>query len=409
MDFEKSFRTIWLWSLLFFVLAAFTGFLFRYGMFYSLPAGLSLTNIRHAHSHLMFFNWVTPVPMLFIAGYLVNNAPEVAGSFKKCIYSVLIIGFASFPFFLLYGYRPVAIGSAELPFSVILSGLIMIVWYWFAWIYMKYRNRGEAGLPRMFYDASLLMLVISSLGAWGVAVFQFTNIDNPLLSTALTHFFLAVFTGGWCILSALGIICQMFGIRQVSIHESWLIAPVVLGVPLTFPFGMPVELLTNQLLITASLGGFLVVTGLSINLYVLSGRIRQSGVWWWKIVLNLLGAKIILLFGGALFPFMLWIGDHGLRVFYLHILLLGFVSLTYFGAWHTIYPKLDKTGFKILTLSILLLLAMLLISSGLMPSGWLPEWHFEALIWISFLPVAAAIWEWMNHWRYNDVLTSKRL
>lgn len=403
MNFEKSFRLIWLWSLFFFVLAALTGFMYRYGLFHSLPVELSLNNIRHAHSHLMFFNWATPVPMMFIAGYLVKNRPEIAITFKKSIYAILIIGFASYPFFLMYGYRPMFIGSAELPFSVMLSGLIMIAWYWYTWIYLKYRHLGESGLPRIFYDAALLMLVISSLGAWGVAVYQFGNIENLLMSTALTHFFLAVFTGGWCVLSALGIIYQILGIQRVSIHESWLVAPIVLGVPLTFPFGMPVDLLTNQLLVAASLGGFLIVTGLTANLYVLFSRINDYPIWWWKVVLNLLGANTLMLLGGALLPFMLWIGEHGLRVLYLHILLLGFVSITYFGAWHTMHPKLNKGGFKILTLSILLLLAMLLISSGLIPPGWLPDWHFRALLWISLLPAAAAIWEWVNFRRIVNV------
>jgi hypothetical protein len=403
MNFEKSFRVIWLWSLFFFILAALTGFIYRYGLFHSLPAELSLNNIRHAHSHLMFFNWVTPVPMIFITGFIVKNRPEIAIRFKKSIYAILIIGCTSYPFFLMYGYRPMFIGSAELPFSVILSGLIMIAWYWYAWMYLKYRRLGEAGLPRIFYDAALLMLVISSLGAWGVAVYQFGNIENLLISTALTHFFLAVFTGGWCVLSALGIIYQIMGIQQVNISESWLIAPIVLGVPLTFPFGMPAGLLTNQLLMTASLGGFLIAIGLSANLYVLFIHIKKYPIWWWKVVLNLLGAKTLMILGGALLPFMFWIGEHGLRVLYLHVLLLGFVSLTYFGAWHTLYPKLNKNGFKILTLSILLLLIILLISSGFIPPDWLPGWHFRALLWISLLPAAAAIWEWVNFRRIDDV------
>src|SRR5690625_7783009 len=56
-------KRIWQLSLFSFLVAAFTGFLYRYGLFYPLPGDLGFANIRHAHSHLMFFNWITP-PLL---------------------------------------------------------------------------------------------------------------------------------------------------------------------------------------------------------------------------------------------------------------------------------------------------------------------------------------------------------
>ncbi len=401
MKIKKTFKSVWLWSLAFFILAGFTGVLYRFGMFYSLPVELSLNNIRHAHSHLMFFNWVTPVPMLFIAAYICRSVPAAASEFKRTIYTVLIIGFASYPFFLFYGYRSVPIGGAELPFSVILSGLIMIAWYWFISVYLKYRPNSKAGLPRLFYDSSLMMLFVSSLGAWGVAVFQFGNIDNPLLSSAMTHFFLAVFTGGWCVISAIGIIYHILEINRSAIPESWLIAPIVLGVPLTFPFGLPVELLTNQLLIVASFGAILVVAGLSANLFLLMKLRRIRLIWWWLVTVNLLIAHVLMLFGGGVFPFLLWIGEHGLRVLYLHVILLGFVSMTYLGAWHSLHRSMNRNGLKFFVFAILLLLIMLFFSSGLIPATWLPGWHFQALLWISFLPAAAGIVEFIIHWKTN--------
>jgi hypothetical protein len=401
MAIEKTFKTVWLWSFAFFIIAAFTGFLYRFGMFYSLPVELSLNNIRHAHSHLMFFNWVTPVPMLFIASYICRSVPAAASEFKKTIYTILIIGFASYPFFLLFGYRSVPVGETELPFSVILSGLIMLAWYWFAAVYLKYKSRSKAGLPGLFYDASLLMLVVSSLGAWGVAVFQFGNVDHPLLAAAMTHFFLAVFTGGWCVLSAIGIIYHILEIKRSDLPDSLLVAPIVLGVPLTFPFGLPVELLTNQLLLIASFGAILVVVGLSANIYLLIKLKRVRLTWWWLVTVNLLLAHVLMLFGGAVFPFILWIGEHGLRVLYLHVILLGFVSMTYLGAWHTLHQEMNKKGLKLFTLSILLLLLMLFFSSGLFPPVWLPSWNFQVLLWVSLLPVAAAILELFIHWKFD--------
>ncbi len=61
------FKRIWQLSLISFIIAAFTGFLYRYGMFWPLPDSLGFANIRHAHSHLMFFNWVVPPIMVWMA------------------------------------------------------------------------------------------------------------------------------------------------------------------------------------------------------------------------------------------------------------------------------------------------------------------------------------------------------
>lgn len=393
MKFEETYRPLWLWSLGFFLLAALTGFLYRVGMLMPLPFDLALNNVRHAHSHLMFFNWVTPIPMLLIAANMVTYDPAAVKSFKRCLYTMMGVGFAAYPFFLFYGYHSVQVGSAELPFSVILSGCAMITWYWFISIYTTYRSQSRPGLPRLFYESALLMLVVSSLGAWGVAVFQFGQADNPLLSSALTHFFLSTFTEGWCVLAVFGIMYEFLDVERVPFHESWLVAPIVLGVPLMFPFGMPVDLLTNQLLITASFGALLVGVGLVANLLILTRGSKKSIPWWWMIVLNLLAAKILIQFGSAVLPFDFWVGEHGLRIFYLHIVLLGFVSLTFFSAWHSMHLSDNKTGLKLFTGSVLLVLISLLMISGFWPHEWLPGRLYQLIALIALLPALSAMWE----------------
>ena len=396
--FEHSFRTVWLWSLSLFILAAFTGFLFRLGMNIPLPFDLVLPNVRHAHSHLMFFSWVTPVPMAFIARYVVNQAPQAAGRFRTCIYTVMALGFAAFPFFLMNGYRPVSLGDAQLPLSVIFSGLVMIGWYWFIIIYLKHRRCIRPSLPSFFYDGALIMLAVSSLGAWGVAVFQFSNVDNPMFSTALTHFFLTTFTEGWCILSALGIIADVNNIQTTPFSGSWLIAPIVLGVPLMFPFGMSPGLLTSTLLVSARAGAFLVAAGLTLNLFVLSRQIKTN---LWIFILILLGIKTLMQFGSSILPSSIWMGEHGLRILYLHLLLLGFASLTFFTGWHQRYSSVSHTGLFLLYASVVILLLSLVMLSGFWPSFLIPGNLLVVITTIAILPVFASIWEWIIQFRHN--------
>jgi len=76
-DESSRIRTPWIWkaALVCFIIAGATGSLMRFGMLYGYPAGLQFVNVRHAHSHLMYFGWVTPALMALIAA----NLPRVTG------------------------------------------------------------------------------------------------------------------------------------------------------------------------------------------------------------------------------------------------------------------------------------------------------------------------------------------
>jgi len=399
MSLNRSLQRLWLWCLLFFIIAATTGILFRVGMLTPLPAGLSLVNIRHAHSHLMFFNWVAPVPMLFIVRHLIREAPEAARSFMKGISFILATGIVAWLFFLLYGYRPVPVGSVSMPISVILSGVIMIGWYVLVAIYLKARRTLPVTTAIHFYDASLLLLVISSLGAWGVAAVQFFPVDNPLLSTAMTHFFLGVFTQGWCIVATLGIIHDLLGTDRVELGQRLMIAPFLLGVPLTFPLGLSAELLTPSLTWAASGGAILMVIALIQNLRVILPAVRHRHLRLWWPSAGCLMLVTLMLAGGALLPVSVWIGEHSFRILYLHTILLGFVSLSFFAAWHQLYPGAPRYGFVVLVISTLLMLVMLIFPTGLLPSWLFPPQYLTLLTVISSLPVLSALLEWVVNWR----------
>ncbi|MDZ7754956.1 hypothetical protein [Rhodohalobacter sp.] len=401
---DQLLQKVWLWSLLFFLLAALTGFVYRWGLIGGDILGLRLSNVRHAHSHLMFFNWVTPVPMAFIAYRLMKKTPEAYHSFKWCIGSIMVIGFLSYPFFLVYGYHPVPLGTAELPFSVMLSGLVMICWYWFGLIYLKYRKKADSSLSQLFYDGALVMLVISSLGAWGVAVVQFANVDNNLISGALTHFFLTTFTEGWCVLAAIGIFYDLSGQNySLPFDKNWLIAPIVLGAPLMFPFGLSADLLSDRLLWIARFGSVLVSAGLMVNLFLMIRLKPITLRWFWNAVLLFFGLKIAVQFGAAVLPSYLWLGEHGLRVLYLHLLLLGFVSTLFFAAYHTVNARSSRAGIYLFLGSVIVLISTLVIISGLWPPAWQPANVYQWVAAGALLPSMAVVVELVvvGVWKYR--------
>ena len=391
----KSFHKVWQLSLLSFIIAAITGFLYRYGMLYPMPDSLNFANIRHAHSHLMFFNWVSPPIMIWIASQLISSSDSRSiAKFNSCFYVMIFLGFLSYPFFLLYGYHSVPIGSAALPLAAIISGLVMITWYWFGWLYFRRRKAAGNSLPFLFFDAALIALLISSLGAWGVSIFQFTPVDSPQISSAMTHFFLAVFTEGWAVLGILGIMWQKAETSELSHNSGWLWQPILFGSMLIFPFSLSESVITPAMHYTAKLGTVLIAISLTLNLYHFLKSASFKGVIW-KTILGLIALKILFQIAAVL-PTGIWPGEHGLRVLYLHLLLLGIVSILLI---HVFNPNSHHLAKIVFTLSVLLILLSLAMISGYWPVGFaVPNLHFWVMI-VAFLPVIPTLWIF---WRGYD-------
>ena len=393
---KRSLQLLWQLPLACFILAGLTGFLYRLGLIGLDLWGLSLENIRHAHSHLMFFCWAVPLPMYFIirkADREINaNGPNIF--MTRMAMASLFLGLASYPFFLIYGYRPVSLAGMDLPLSVILSGLVMVCWYGFMVGYWKERKAITQDLSTLFYDGALVMLFLCSLGAWGVAVVQFSGVQSPLFGKALTHFFLATFTEGWIVLVILGLMYDKLGINveKIPFAPSLLLGLILFGAPLTFPYGISEGLMSDQLLLAARAGGLLAATGLGINLYLISRRAGTQLAWYWKVILVLLGIKVLAQFTASVLPSDFWMSEHSLRIFYLHLLLLGVFSLGLFGALHLQFniPR----GLAGIATSIILLLLSLVLLTPIWPSRWFSNWQFYLVTVIALLPTVAAAYYW---------------
>ncbi|MDR9363900.1 MAG: hypothetical protein RI575_01070 [Balneolaceae bacterium] len=385
---NNQYNRIWKLSILSFLIAAFTGFIYRVGMLYPLPGSMDLVNIRHAHSHLMFFNWISPPIMVWMASVLAGQKRDLNHkAFKSCLYTMMGLGFLSYPFFLLYGYRSVSLGQANLPIAAIISGLIMITWYWFAWLYYQHRKRKISDFSLNLFDGALTALLISSLGAWGVSVFQFSGIHNPLFSSALTHFFLAVFTEGWALLGVMGIIWNYMNLQPRSIQTGWLWQPLLIGSILIFPFSLTQSLVTPIMLLSAKVGLGLIILSFVLHLYIFLKSKKFTG-FVWKTILVLIGLKILFQAVAAL-QIDLWPAEHGLRILYLHLILLGIVSISMFK----IFSFRDHSiVVQIFTVSVVLVIGSLFLISGYSPNRLTPDQPYQIVMYIAFLPIFPAAW-----------------
>lgn len=390
---------LWHASVACFLLAALTGFLYRLGMLGWIPGDLALNTIRHAHSHLMFFGWAVPLPFYIIMQKVIGKSGNLPRGMKWMKYSIgatLVFGLLAYPFFLFFGYRPVPLDSATMPLSVIFSGMVMISWYGFIIGYWKSRAVLEDDESLPWIDGALILLAICSLGAWGVAVIQEIAPDSHLLMKSMTHFFLAAFTEGWVVLVLLAILISELEIDT----DNWPVSPqialgaIAIGAPLTFPYGISESLLTPLLMGTARFGGGLAAIGLLFVLtFIFKTGKWKHPIWIWPIVL--LALKGILQLGSSVIPSSFWLSDPGLRVLYLHILLLGGLTLLALG-WLQARSSATRAYFKTDGIAVIIMLITLLLPTQFWPSALSGSWIFYGLAAGALLPIVAIGIHWIK-------------
>jgi hypothetical protein len=379
-------RRLWWASLALFVLAAATGAWLRYGMLYGFPGGLQFTNVRHAHSHLMYFGWVTPALMslmtIYIAGRTERPIPRLL---LTAIGLTLLFGLLAYLPFLFYGYRPATIGGRNLPLSVMASALNVIGWYLFAWQYRRWTK----GLPReltlQIWDAAVIFMFLATLGVWGMPLLTAFKIDSILLSIGLTHLFLETFGNGWLLLGVLGLLyaARPAVAQDPRAQRSHMV--MVWGLPALFLLGMPTHLLTWPLQLIGGLAGLLVALGLWGHLLVLW---PGAGAWRWALFF--LGLKAATVTAVILPPVARWAEISGLRVPYLHWLLLGWITLGLLLAARDAGFTAVARWFSYFVAAVIILQLSLLPLTGLWPADWGGRWALQFAAVVAWGPALAA-------------------
>jgi hypothetical protein len=235
-------------------------------------------------------------------------------------------------------------------------------------------------------------MMLASLGAWGVAVVSRLGIEDPFWSVALTHMFLDLFSEGWMVLAVLGLAHAALAGDLLSASQKrrsrWGENLIVMGLPLVFLLAMPVDLVPDGLRLIASLGGLLVAAGLLVSVWALWPAVAPSWTGW-RVPLVLLTLKTLLSLGMIIPAAALWAQRNGLRVLYLHTLLLGFVTLGLVVAAREVWGRLAVRGQSWLVASVLFTLATLLPLTGLWPESLAGRWVLQLAAWASLGPVIA--------------------
>lgn len=384
---DKALYRVWLGALACFVLAGSTGSLLRFGMRLGYPAGLQMANIRHAHSHLMYFGWATPALMALIISWL---PVQPSRRMKQLLWAILIASVAAYVPFLLYGYQVAEIGGLTLPLSTMMAGLNVVLWYGFVLAY----RQATRGLPCLLWlrlwDAAAGFLVLASLGAWGLAGAGLLHIDEPVLAFAFSHLFLDLFADGWFVLALLGLAYIAMPQAAGKRAARWGEALVIAGLPLTFLLSLPAGAIPVTVRWVAAAAGLLVGAGLIAHLAALV-PVAWRGGREWLVPLAFLGLKA----AGELaisFPAgASWAATKALRIPYLHWLLLGFATLGLVAAAAQRWGDRAVPARHWLLLTVLILEVSLIPLTLLWPSAWRGVWTLDFAAWATLGPVLVAL------------------
>lgn len=313
-------------------LAASTGILLRFSMVMGMPAwSSSFGAVRHAHSHLMYFGWVTLAIMALIWHYLptLTGRPLPKGVGAQMALSAGL-ALLSFPAFWPNGYGLTQIGPAELPLGSMVSGLNGILWLVFAFLYFRTTWRlPKRPLPVQLWDWSIVLLLIAFGGALGLVGLVIMGSSSIALQQVFLHLFLDLFAVGWFDLALLGLLWAWLG-EQASLPR-WLPTQSLafLLIP-TFLLGVSPLLVTHTLFWVAAVANLGAAVLLAWHLRALwqrwehLPRLVQFGLF--ILAIHVIGAPFVVWPG-----FWRWSAGTQLRIFFLHNFLLGWVSSALLG------------------------------------------------------------------------------
>jgi len=374
---------VWIGALGCFVLAAATGALFRYGVLAGLPAPLTLGNVRHAHSHLMYFGWVTPALMALMAEHLTGR--KTPGAMRWIPRIALLLGLLAYPPFLLLGYQPLEWAGRRLPLATMVAGLNILVWYAYGGAYFAATRRIHHP-SRPWWDLAVFFLLLSSLGAWGRAALAFIRGGDPFWPEATVHFFLNLFADGWLTPALIGLAGAVNpeGMQRLPRWAWW---ALLLGAPGTFLLTIPPAVTPLALRILGGISGGMVAAALLALPWALLPHAGPE----WRIPLAFLGLRALSGLAFAVPAIGAWALKQELRILYLHLLLLGFASLGLMAAAAQAWGTKAVPWLRAMEGAVLILLVTLIPLTGLWPSRWGGPWTIAGA-WIgAMLPTLVAL------------------
>ena len=370
-----------------FTLAALTGSLLRFGVLHGLPSGLQYVNVRHAHTHLMYFGWVTPALFALIGALVTRRSGlPLPRTYHLTVSAALVAGVLSYAPFLLSGYQLTAVGDARLPLSMISASLVVLTWYAWSAAYLAVSWRLPRDTALLSVDAALLTMLVASTGAWGLAIVGFAPMASVTLMNDLVAFFLDLFANGWFTLALVGLLLATLPAPAKVDHR--VARPALLATLIGTLVAAFTELVggADTLAATARL---IAAAGLAtLALLLVRAALGRR-----HVALTLVGTLLLvkaLLDGALVFAAVaLWSDAMLLPVLLLHAFLVGFVTLALVVLAVITWRPAATWLVWIVVATVAVMLASLVPLTWAWPAAWRGAWALQFAAWASLAPTAA--------------------
>lgn len=200
------------------ILVAFVGVLMRYKIAYAFPL-VDQKNLLQAHSHFAFAGWITQALMSLMVQYLGEKENKNAFvRYRSVLFANLFSAYGMLVTFPFMGYK-------FLPIAF--STLTIFVSYWFAIKFWRDLNRLTVkNSSNSSFKAALFFSVLSSAGAFSLAIMIATRNIQPDRYLATVYFFLHFQYSGWFYFSCLGLLIHQlikYGVPDKKLKQAYLL------------------------------------------------------------------------------------------------------------------------------------------------------------------------------------------
>lgn len=326
MNKVKSINWIHKLALVNLMVLAFLGFILRYKIAFSLPF-IHQKHLLHAHSHFAFSGWVAQMIMTCILLTFQSHYSKKQNSiFQRLLIFNSLFSYAQLIAFLVQGYGF---------YSIVFSSISTLLSYYFGFVFWRIANKSIHQLNAKFFKAAFVFHFLSSLGTASLVYLMINQITNAEWYLASVYFFLHFEYNGFFIFSIFGFFFTLIHHWNVPIKkQEFIFWPLAISLPIAY---------------------LLSIIWVNLPWYIYSFAVFAAAVqfiYWFKIFVVFVRSPLIQNKINGIVKFLFWLaflagtlkftlqllsvipsvsqyafGFRPIVIAYLHLVLLGFISL----------------------------------------------------------------------------------
>jgi hypothetical protein len=308
------------------------GAVLRYKIVFSLPF-INQKHLLHGHSHFAFAGWISQALLIFLVDYIAKQKDDIV-VFKKyssLLKANLITAYGMLIAFSLQGYNI---------FSIAISFLSIIVSYIFTVTFWRDLNRlKNKNICHNWFKAALAFNVISSFGAFALALLMIKKLSHQNWYLAAEYFYLHFQYNGWFFFCCMGLLmAKLYAVIPKKIMSQIFISFFVALIPAYFLSALWMNI-PNWVYVLVVFSAIIQVWGWVITVRALNkeknyikNTLPRLGRWVLLLSAIALSFKLLLQLGSTI-PTLstLAFGFRPIVIGYLHLVLLGVISLFILG------------------------------------------------------------------------------